>query len=123
MPSQVRIRQKSKGKMIPAVIASLKTFDSIDSFWKIYKQKIGGLFMWYEIPNNMNYYLHREIAPFLKLMPVHYFFIAPFGLVGLLIGIWRHRWKLMPLYLMTIVSIVPMIIAGDFARYRTPLVI
>ncbi|HUQ67090.1 MAG TPA: glycosyltransferase family 39 protein, partial [Flavitalea sp.] len=123
MPSLARIRHDSDGKMIPAMILSLKTFDSIDAFWKIYKQKFGGLFMWYEIPNNMNYYLHREIAPFLKLMPVRYFFIAPLGLAGLLLGLWRYRWRMMPLVLMTIVSIIPMLIAGDFARYRTPLVI
>lgn len=123
MPTLARIRHDSEGKMIPAVIASLKTFDSFDSFWKVYKQKIGGLFMWFEIPNNINYYLYREIAPILKALPVRYYFIAPLGLAGLIMGLWRFRWKIMPYLIMTIISMVPLLIAGNMARYRTPLVI
>lgn len=123
MPSLVKIRHESGGKMIPAVLASLETFDNFNSFWKLYRQKIGGLFMWYEIPNNMNYYLYREMVPVLKMIPVRYFFIAPLGIAGLLIGLWRYRWRLMPTLLMTIVCILPLLIAGNLARYRTPLVI
>lgn len=79
--------------------------------------------MWFELPNNINYYFYRDIAPILKNLPIHYFFIAPLGLAGLAIGMWRHRWRLLPLYLMIVVSIIPLIIAGNMARYRTPLVI
>ncbi|MEO5905734.1 MAG: glycosyltransferase family 39 protein, partial [Saprospiraceae bacterium] len=123
MPSLVQIRHDSGGKMLRAVGECLKTFDNFSSFWKVYKQKINGLFMWYEIPNNVNYYLFSEIAPVLKAMPVRYFFIAPLGLVGLAFGIWRYRWKMLPIILLTVVSITPMMIAGNLARYRTPLVI
>lgn len=123
MPSLVKIRHETGGKMLRAVGECLNTFDSFERFWKVYKQKINGMFMWYEIPNNMNYYLFREIAPFLKILPVHYFFIAPLGLAGLLLGIWIYRKKILPLVLLTIVSMAPMMIAGDLARYRTPLVI
>jgi 4-amino-4-deoxy-L-arabinose transferase-like glycosyltransferase len=123
MPTLARIMHDSGGKTLPAAVESLKTFESLGKFWHIYRQKIAGLFMWYEIPNNMNYYLYREIAPILKILAVSYFFIAPLGLAGLLIGLWRHRWKLFPLVLMTIVSILPLIIAGNMARYRSPLVI
>lgn len=123
MPTLVEIYHDTNGKIIPAIVESLKTFDSLGSFWRVYKDKIGGMFMWYEIPNNMNYYLYREIAPVLKILPVRYLFIAPLGLAGLLIGIWRYRWKIFPLLLMTLVTIAPLIIAGNMARYRTPLVI
>lgn len=123
MPTLARIRHDSEGKMIPAAIESLKTFSSFKSFWDIYNQKIGGLFMWYEIANNMNYYLYREIAPVLKMLPVHYFFIAPLGLAGLILGIWGQRRNILPLLLMTVVCIVPLMIAGNLARYRTPFVI
>lgn len=123
MPTLARIRYESGGNMISTVFASLKTFDSPGAFWNLYKQKIGGLFMWYEIPNNINYYLYSEIAPVLKSLPVRYFFIAPLGIVGLLFGIWKLRWKIIPFVLMTIASVLPLFIAGNLARYRTPLVI
>ncbi len=121
MPTYVRIRHDGEGKMIPTVIASLRTFDSFKSFWSIYKKKIDGLFMWREIPNNMNYYLYREIAPILKMMPVRYFFIAPLGMTCLILGFWRYRRRFIPFLLMTAACIIPLMIAGNFARYRTPL--
>jgi len=123
MPTYVRIRHDGEGKMLPTVFASLRTFDSFGSFWKIYKKKIDGLFMWREIPNNMNYYLYREIAPILKILPARYFFIAPLGMAGLLLGLWRYRRKFVPFLLMTAACIIPLMIAGNLARYRTPLVI
>jgi len=123
MPTYARIRHDGEGKMIPTVFASLRTFDSLGSFWKIYKKKIDGLFMWREIPNNMNYYLYREIAPILKILPARYFFIAPLGMAGFLLGLWRYRKQFVPFVLMTAACIIPLMIAGNLARYRTPLVI
>src|SRR5688500_1184463 len=123
MPTLVRIRHESDGRMIPAVFASLGTFDSFTNFWKIYKQKLDGMFMWREIPNNMSFYTYREMAPILKSLPVRYFFIAPLGLVGFLFGWWRYRSRFVPFVLMTVASMIPLLIAGNLARYRTPLVI
>jgi len=123
MPTLVRIRHESGGRMIPAVFASLGTFDSFTNFWKIYKQKLDGMFMWREIPNNMSFYTYREMAPILKSLPVRYFFIAPLGLVGFLFGWWRYRSRFVPFVLMTVASMIPLLIAGNLARYRTPVVI
>ncbi|MEP6647770.1 MAG: glycosyltransferase family 39 protein [Saprospiraceae bacterium] len=121
LPSLVKIRHDSKGKMLPAMIECLKTFDNASQFLKIYIQKFNGMFMWYELPNNMNYYLYRQFAHILGQLPVRYYFIAPLGLAGLLLGCWRLRKKLLPIVLMTVVSMVPLMIAGDLSRYRTPL--
>ncbi|MEO6133129.1 MAG: glycosyltransferase family 39 protein [Saprospiraceae bacterium] len=121
VPSLVKIRHDSKGKMFPAVVECLKTFDNFSQFWKIYIQKINGMFMWYELPNNMNYYLYKQFAPILGQLPVRYYFIAPLGLVGFLFGCWRLRKKFIPFILMTVVSMIPLMIAGNLARYRTPL--
>ncbi len=123
MPSLAKIRHDTGGKMLQAVGACLGTFDNFKSFWRVYSQKINGMFMWYEIPNNVNYYLFREIAPVLKFLPVSYFLIAPLGLTGLLLGLYRFRKKIFPLALMILVSMAPLLIAGNLARYRTPLVI
>ncbi len=123
LPTLAKIRHDTGGKMLKAVGACLETFDNFKSFWRVYSQKINGMFMWYEIPNNVNFYLFREIAPVLKFLPVSYFLIAPMGLAGLLLGLYRLRTKLIPVVLMVLVSMAPMMIAGNLARYRTPLVI
>ena len=123
VPTLVRIRHESDGKILSAAILSLKTFENAGAFLNVYWQKISGLFMWYEVPNNMSYYMYRHFAPILGQLPVRYYFIAPLGLAGLVIGLWNYRLKLLPLVLMTIVSMAPLIIAGSFARYRTPLVL
>ena len=123
MPTLVKLRHDGNGKMIKTAFLCLDTFTSFGDFWRIYKQKINGMFMWYEIPNNMNYYLYREWAPVLAQLPVRYFFIAPLGLVGLVLGFYRYRFKLIPFFLMVLASIIPILIAGNLARYRTPLVI
>ncbi|MFZ1678657.1 MAG: glycosyltransferase family 39 protein [Saprospiraceae bacterium] len=121
VPSLVKIRHDSKGKMLPAVIECLKTFDGIGDFMKIYIQKINGMFMWYEMPNNMSYYMYCNYAPILGQLPVRYYFIAPLGLIGLLLGCLKLRKRFVPFILMTVVSMVPLMVAGNLARYRTPL--
>lgn len=121
VPSLVKIRHDSKGKMLPAVIECLKTFDSLGSFMKIYIQKINGMFMWFEMPNNMSYYMYCSYAPILGQLPVKYYFIAPLGLIGLMLGCWKLRKRFVPFMLMTVVSMIPLMIAGNLARYRTPL--
>jgi hypothetical protein len=121
--SMVRLRHEGRGKMIPTVLKCLGTFDSFSQFWKIYSAKINGMFMWYELPNNMNYYLFKEYAPILGILPVRYFFIAPLGLAGLVLGLYRYRWRFVPFIIMLVACMLPLFIAGNLARYRTPLVI
>jgi 4-amino-4-deoxy-L-arabinose transferase-like glycosyltransferase len=122
METLVKIRHDAKGKMIPTALMCLGTFDSFGEFWKIYKSKINGLFMWYEMPNNVTYYLVKEYSPLIKALPVYYYWIAPLGIAGLIIALLRYRWKAVPLLIMVVASILPLFIAGNLARYRTPLV-
>jgi 4-amino-4-deoxy-L-arabinose transferase-like glycosyltransferase len=121
VPELVKIRHDSEGKLIPAAIQCLETFHGISDFWRIYKQKINGMFMWFEMPNNMSYYMYREFAPILGQLPIRYFFIAPFGIAGFLLAWWRYRKKFMPFILITLACMVPLFVAGNLARYRTPL--
>jgi 4-amino-4-deoxy-L-arabinose transferase-like glycosyltransferase len=123
MPTLVKLRHDGGGKMIKTAFLCLKTFPSFSDFWRIYKLKINGMFMWHEIPNNMNYYLYKEFAPILGQLPVRYYFLAPLGLAGLILGFYRYRQKYLPFLLMTIACMLPIFIAGNLARYRTPLVI
>ena len=121
-PTLARIMHECDGKMLPSIAACLGTFDNLGSFWNIYKQKIGGMFMWYEIPNNISYYMFKEFAPILGDLPVRYFFIGPLALAGFGLGVWKYRWKMIPILIMLFASAAPLIIANNLARYRTPFV-
>ncbi len=123
IPTLVKLRHDGEGKMIPTAILCLKSFTSFGDFWRIYKQKINGMFMWHELPNNMNYFLYKEFAPVLGQLPIRYYFIAPLGLIGLLFGLYKQRWKITPFLLMTLTCVVPLMIAGNLARIRSPFVI
>jgi hypothetical protein len=122
-PTLARIRHEAQGHMISTALKCLATFHSIGEFFGIYIKKLNGMFMWHELPNNMSYYLYKEFAPILSVLPGRYFYIAPLGLAGLCLALWRFRWKLVPFIIMLIACMLPLVIAGNLARYRTPLVI
>lgn len=119
----VTIMHESGGSFGKAVLASLRTFDDAADFWRIYRQKIDGLFMWWEAPNNMNYYAYKEYSPLLKSLPEPYGWVAPLAIAGLLFGFWRFRAGMMPLLLMGLASAAPLIIGSTLARYRVPFVV
>ena len=123
MPTLAYVMHESEGKLLNAMGECVKTFDSFGKFIKLYRQKISGMFMWYELPNNVNFYLFREIAPVLKMLPVSYAFIAPLGIAGMLFGLWRRRPHIWPVLLMTVICMAPIILTGVMARYRSPLVV
>jgi 4-amino-4-deoxy-L-arabinose transferase-like glycosyltransferase len=123
MPTLAYVMHESEGKLLKAMGECVKTFDSFGNFIKLYRQKISGMFMWYELPNNVNFYLFREIAPVLKVLPVSYAFIAPLGLAGMIFGLWRRRPEVWPVLLMTVICMAPIMLTGVMARYRSPLVV
>ncbi len=122
-PSTVKLMHDSGGKLLPAAIACLGSFESMGKLLKLYGQKIDGLFMWFEVPNNMSYYIYREFSPLLKALPAPYWLVAPLGICGLFFAFWRYRWKFLPLFLMVLVSASPLFISSSLARYRSPFVI
>lgn len=121
-PTLIRIMHDTGGRMGAAAVECVKTFEGISDFWRLYRQKIGTLFMWYESPNNMNYYHYREFSPMLAALPAPYFVVAPLGLAGLLLGFWQLRSRMAPVFLMALASASPLIIGVGLARYRSPLV-
>lgn len=122
-PTLVRIMHESGGRMGAVMIQCLQSFDGLADFWNVYRQKIEGMLMWYEVPNNVNYYAYKEYSPLLKQLPAPYYVIAPLGLAGILLGLWRLRFRFISMLLMTLTSIAPMVIGVELARYRTPLVV
>jgi hypothetical protein len=119
----VQLLHDSGGKFFPAAVACLKSFDGLGSMLHLLKTKVDGLFIWYEVPNNMSYYMYKEFSPLLKALPAPYGWIAPLGICGLILGFWRFRWRFLPLFLMILVSASPLFISASLARFRSPFVI
>lgn len=120
-PKLVEIMHKTKGNMGKTMKECLATFKDIDAFWTVYKQKIQGILMPFELSNNMNYYYYKEFSPMLNALPALHFLLAPLGLAGLLLGFIRKRAQMIPVFIMILVSATPMIIGGCLSRYRVAL--
>lgn len=76
----------------------------------------------YDLPDNVNFYLSREILPLLKFNPVHYHLIVSLGLVGLVLALIKRAEPQKVLVLTGFLvffalSIIVMFVVG---RYRLP---
>ncbi len=120
-PTAIKIIHETDGRMGATMRACLATFKNFEDFIRVYRQKLEGIFMKHEMHSNVNYYFYKEFSPMLNAMPALYFLIAPLGLVGIFLGVWRHRARFIPVLLITLVSIAPMIIGGSLSRYRAAL--
>ncbi|MFN0216898.1 MAG: ArnT family glycosyltransferase [Saprospiraceae bacterium] len=123
LPSAVQLMHDSGGKFFPSASACMNSFDGLGDILHLLKTKVDGLFIWYEVPNNMSYYVYKEFSPLLKAMPAPYWLIAPLGICGVIFGFWRFRWRFIPLFLMILVSASPLFISASLARFRPPFVI
>ena len=123
LPSAVKLLHDSGGKFFPAALACLKSFNGLGDMLHLLKTKVDGLFIWYEVPNNMSYYVYKEFSPLLKALPAPYWLIAPLGICGLVLGFWRFRWRFMPFFLMVLANASPLFISASLARFRPPFVI
>ncbi|MCS7036070.1 MAG: glycosyltransferase family 39 protein [Saprospiraceae bacterium] len=119
----VDLYHKSEGSLLKAISVCWEAFPSWSERWRVYRDKLYSLFIWMEIPNNISYYMFRQFSPTLKALPAPYYWLAPLGLVGLVLGFWRLRRDFLPYFLMLAVSALPLFLSTSVARYRTPLVV
>jgi 4-amino-4-deoxy-L-arabinose transferase-like glycosyltransferase len=117
------ILAKTDAKMLPSIVESIKSHDSLWDYLGLMIGKFFAIFHWVEIHNNINYYFYQQLTPILKWTCVTNFIIAPFGLVGLFLAFKQYRFKLMPLYVMFFVCFFPMLIGLVFGRFRVNLLV
>ncbi len=92
------------------------------AFWRHQARK-AILFWWgFEAPQNVNYYLAREVSPVLRLPWVPFWLAVPFAAVGLWATRRRAR-RLAQLYVFLGVYYVSVVAFFVIARWRLPLVI
>ncbi len=115
------IMHRTGGRLGAALVECLKTHGSA---WSVLGQlvaKFVAVWHWYEIPNNVNFYLYSEHAPVLRWMPVRFLAVAPLALVGMAIS-WRRLASCWPLLLVLASVLVPLVVFGTLGRYRLPMV-
>ena len=115
----VDIMHKTEGKFLPSVVETLKSHEGL-GYIELLWRKINTIFYWYELPNNASYYFYQQCASILKVLFVTFYIIAPLGLVGLALALWKRRDSL-PLIAMMVVNLAPLLIITGFSRYRVGL--
>jgi 4-amino-4-deoxy-L-arabinose transferase-like glycosyltransferase len=115
------IMHRTGGRLGAALVECLKTHESAWSVLGQLMAKFVAVWHWYEIPNNVNFYLYSEHAPVLRWMPVRFLAVAPLALVGMAVS-WRRLASCWPLLLVLASVLVPLVVFGTLGRYRLPMV-
>ena len=116
------IMAKTDGKLIPAIMETLKTHDSSGSFISLMKKKLGLIFHWFEAPNNINFYFFRSLSLVLGMLPVQFLVVTPLALVGLIYAkkTFKQSWIL---YASVLTGLLPMLLFYPLSRFRAPLLV
>lgn len=61
------------------------------AFMRILMKKAFLFINGYDFPDNVNYYLSRPLLPLLAFNPIHYHFVVAFGLLGLLLALFKRQ--------------------------------
>lgn len=116
------IMHKTKARTLAGIWESMKSYDNPLEMAALFGNKIGTLFDWYEMPDNVNLYYFRTHSTALKLAPVSFLIVAPLGLAGIFAS--RRDWRrTYPYLLMVVISVAPLIVAATLGRYRAPFLV
>ncbi len=113
------IMEASGGKMIPAALGVIRRYDSIWGWVLLQFKKLGALFHWYEIPNNVNTYLAAEFSHTLKITFIPYSIIAALGVAGMFLN-FRNK-KTMNLFIGILSQVSIMVVFYVLCRFRVPM--
>ena len=111
---------QTDGHFGPTVVETLKTHPSALSWIKQLWGKFVFAGHWYEKPNNTNFYYARLHSAVLRYLPITFWFLAPMGLLGLVLGV-RRAWSLATLYLLVLTHLAPLLLFYGLSRFRAPL--
>jgi 4-amino-4-deoxy-L-arabinose transferase-like glycosyltransferase len=119
-----RILMDSNFQIGPTIALTLATHraDPV-GYARLLWHKTAAFFNAYEVPNNVNFYLHRAHLGTLRAGFVSMWFVAPAALLGLFLGLPRRR-RLATLYLLFLAltaSVIALYILGRFRLQVVPL--
>jgi 4-amino-4-deoxy-L-arabinose transferase-like glycosyltransferase len=113
------IMGRTGGRLLPTALATIATHDSLVGWLRVLWGKIACFWQWYEMPNNTNYYLYRELTPASSALAVPYALVAPMALFGLVIGSRGDRGRVL-LALLVGSGFVTLVIFYSISRLRLP---
>jgi len=111
------IMAKSDGKLIKAILPTLRTHDNVMSYLKQVWGKFQATFSWFEIENNVNFYFYRALIPVLRWTFLSFLIISPLALAGIILSVFRKK-KAWPFYLLIPVFLAAMLGFMVLSRYR-----
>jgi hypothetical protein len=115
-----QIMEASGGHMLPAALGVIHLRKSIWNWVFLQFKKLGAVFHWYEIPNNINSYLAQKMSFTLSLAFIPFSFIVALGLMGILLNL-KNR-KLFSLFIGILSQVVIMVVFYVLCRFRIPMV-
>ena len=122
----IPLMNRGHGSLTDALAAALDTWPpSPRSSWPWHVwQKIVCTFSDYEYANNINFYYYRRATPVLEWLPTFGWF-AGFGLVGMLLLVWRGRQRQAALLVWVAAGalFVGCLLGFAMGRYRLPLAV
>jgi len=115
-----QLMEETGGEMIPSALRVIDLHESIWGWVGLQFKKLGAVFHWYEIPNNVNTYLASEFSTTLKITFIPYSFIAALGMMGLLFNLLNK--KTINLLIGILSQVMVMVIFYVLCRFRIPMV-
>lgn len=119
-----RILGESNFSLSRSMLLTLQTHRAEPlGYVELLRHKTAALFNAYEVPNNVNFYLHRAHLPVLRLGVVGWGLLTPAAVLGLILGFSRRRRLLVPYLLFGALtgSIVALYILARFRLQLLPL--
>jgi 4-amino-4-deoxy-L-arabinose transferase-like glycosyltransferase len=115
-----RIMHDTGSRALPLALATLRTHASAGGLLAQWWRKASGVWHGYEVPDNANLHYFALHAALLRWLPVRFLTVAPLSIAGMLLC-WSRRRMLWPLYLLVATGYLPLVVFGNLARYRLPL--
>jgi len=115
------IMHRTGGRLVPAVVETLRTHGSAGALLGFLGRKLLYVWHWYEIPNNVNFYLAESGTPILRALPVRFLGIAPLALIGIVLA-GRRNLRAWPLPLAVVSVVAALTIFAHNSRSRIALV-
>lgn len=104
-----------------AAVRTVASDQTVSGYIALLWEKWTRAWHWYEIPSNENFYYTRRLIPVLAWLPLTFRWIAPLGIIGIVLtvrGI-RARW---PLFVLLVVALAPLLAFFVLGRFRATLI-
>ena len=111
------IMNKTQGKFLPSIYATLRTHANIYSYIKLLCRKFLIFWNWREIPNNTNYYYYRLYSSLLSHWMLTFSLVGILSFAGLFLAYRTFNESFM-LYFLFIAGILPSLVFYNLSRFR-----